>query len=61
MIILDSQKLKDSLISNSGLSRKLQTLMGDYIVMEGYFMREMMEKVHVFSKHFFSCVQTHPE
>lgn len=37
----DPKKWEDLLISNSGLSRKLQTLMGDYIVMEGYFMREV--------------------
>ncbi|XP_057291059.1 conserved oligomeric Golgi complex subunit 4-like [Hydractinia symbiolongicarpus] len=40
----DLEKTCEMLISNSGLSRKLQTLMGDYIVMEGYFMKEMMAK-----------------
>lgn len=40
----DIATLEDRLISNSGLSRKLQTLIGDYLFMEEYFMREMMLK-----------------
>lgn len=41
----DPKKIKDALILNSGLSRKLQTVMGDFIQMEGYFMKEMLLKV----------------
>ncbi|XP_066927345.1 conserved oligomeric Golgi complex subunit 4-like [Clytia hemisphaerica] len=40
----DPDKLKDILLSNCGLSRKLQTVMGDYVEMEGYFMKEMLLK-----------------
>jgi len=45
ILTIDPTKLKDVLLSNSGLSRKLQTVMGDYVGMEGYFMKEMMLKV----------------
>ena len=45
VVIADPDKLKDVLLSNSGLSRKLQTVMGDYVEMEGYFMKEMLLKV----------------
>eukprot|EP00794_Sanderia_malayensis_P019155 gene19155-21075_t len=40
----DAIAVEDRLISNCGLSRKLQTLIGDYILMEEYFMREMTLK-----------------
>lgn len=40
----DPAAVEDRLISNCGLSRKLQTLTGDYILMEEYFMREMALK-----------------
>eukprot|EP00795_Rhopilema_esculentum_P001200 gene1200-15566_t len=40
----DLTALEARLISNSGLSQKLQTLIGDYIFMEEYFMKEMIFK-----------------
>jgi len=40
----DMLNVEDHLLHNSGLSRKMQTLMGDYIIMECYFMKEMMIK-----------------
>jgi hypothetical protein len=40
----DIASLESVLVSENDLNREMQTLMGEYVNMEGYFMREMVQK-----------------